>query len=124
MNEKLYAKKKYLESALMRLEEALKEEKTDITRDSAILRFQLALELSWKYLRALLEEQAISTYSPKNVIREAAQAGLLDDPETWIKFINYRNDVVHLYKEDLAEELYKSIRDFPNLVSKILSEGV
>ena len=43
--------------AVERLEEVLKLEKTDITRDSAIKRFEIAVDTGWKalnYLKSLL----------------------------------------------------------------------
>lgn len=43
--------------AVLRLEEVLKEKKTDITRDSAIKRFEICFDLCWKTIKTFLEEE-------------------------------------------------------------------
>lgn len=47
------------EKAILRLAEVLKEIKTDIVRDSAIKRFEITFDLSWKAVKAFLEEYHI-----------------------------------------------------------------
>lgn len=60
--------------------------------------FEVAIEYAWKELRRQLEEKGITDmYAPKDVIRKAAQVGLLDDAESWLDYIDARNDSVHDY---------------------------
>ncbi len=99
------------ERAILRLAEVLKEDKTDIVRDSAIKRFEMAFDLSWKTVKAFLEEyHNITCVSPRNCFKEAFRVGVIDYDEYWIKMIDLRNDTVHSYSEILAEKIY---RDFP-----------
>jgi nucleotidyltransferase substrate binding protein (TIGR01987 family) len=54
---KLEALKNQYQKAVKRLDEILKEEKSDIVRDSAIKRFEFTFDLSWKLLKTYLEEE-------------------------------------------------------------------
>ena len=59
--------------ALLRLKEVLNIPRNDIVRDSAIQRFEFTLDLSWKALKAYLEDKkGIVCASPKECFREAA----------------------------------------------------
>lgn len=100
------------ENALTRLKEVLNEPKTDIVRDSAIQRFEFTLDISWKMLKALLEEkQGIICASPKECFREAYRQKVIDYDEDWIRFVDMRNETVHTYKEEIAERIYNQLPD-------------
>ena len=93
--------------ALGRLEEILKEKKTDIVRDSAIKRFELVFDLAWKTVKAFLEEEHnVACVSPRMCFREAFRVGLIPYDEYWIRMTSARNYTVHTYKEALAEKIY------------------
>ena len=59
--------------------------------------FEVALEYGWKELKRLVEDRGLEAYSPKDVIREAANIELIKDPKLWINCINARNLSVHDY---------------------------
>lgn len=60
--------------------------------------FEVAVEYAWKELKRQLEEKGvIDAYAPKDVIRKAAQIGILDNAEDWLNYIDARNDSVHDY---------------------------
>ena len=98
------------QKAIKRLSEVLEQEKTEFIRDSAIKRFEITFDISWKALKAFLEDYyKIRCASPKTCFREAFNQGLIDYDEMWMKIADWRNDVVHIYKEDLAERLYNDL---------------
>lgn len=110
-----------LKKALERLKEALALDKTDIVRDSTIQRFEFTVELSWKALQRFLSLSGISeALTPKNVFREGARLGLVDDPEAWIRFVDARNLSSHTYKESLAEEVYARAKELPSYVQQLI----
>lgn len=55
---------------------------------------------------------AIDADTPKNVFRELAQLGWIDNPELWLEFINQRNKASHIYNEEIAQEIFKVIPTF------------
>ena len=106
---------KQFEKAVKRLEEVLDMPKTDIIRDSAIQRFEFSLDISWKMLKALLEEEkGIICVSPKECFRETYRQGIINYDEDWIKFVDMRNETVHTYGEDTAERIFSQL---PNALS-------
>lgn len=97
------------EKALSSLEKALTEPKTDITRDASIQRFEFCVELAWKTAKKVT---GTSTTPPKQVIREMAQAGFIDDVQLWLEAIDQRNLSSHTYNQELAEKVYLFIQKF------------
>ncbi len=97
---------KEFEKCLKKFEEVLSLEKNDVVRDSAIKRFELCFELSWKTLKDFLEKEGILCRSPRSCLKEAFSIGLIQDEDEWISILEDRNLSVHTYDEALAEELY------------------
>jgi len=110
------------QKALNRLKEALAAEKNDFTRDSAIQRFEFTLDLSWKALKTLLEEKyGVVCTSPKGCFREAFEQGLIDYNEIWLKMVDWRNETVHTYREEFAENLYNSLPETTEAFEKLFA---
>lgn len=111
------------QNAVNRLDEILHVELNDIVRDSAIKRFELAFDLSWKAIKAYLEDEGISCYSPKNCFREAFRQGLLQYDDFWIHMVDMRNETTHTYDELIAEKIYEelstSLKCFNILLEKL-----
>jgi nucleotidyltransferase substrate binding protein (TIGR01987 family) len=108
-----------LTKALASLEEALTVEKTDISRDASIQRFEFCVELSWKSAKKVM---GTSATAPKQVIREMAQSGLIENVEFWLKSIDQRNLSSHTYNEKLAEEVYAFAESFLQPAKQLLEK--
>lgn len=126
---KLEATIKQFESALTRFREAMAVPKNDIVRDSAIQRFEFTLDLSWKMLKAFLEEKkGVVCASPKECFRETYRQGLIEYSDEWIKLVDMRNETVHTYKEEMAEKIYaqlpNALKHFEILLSVIKTPEV
>jgi len=84
--------------AIFRLEEVLKQEKNDFIRDSTIQRFEFVFDLSWKTIKAFLEEHHnVTCTSPKTCFREAFHQNLIEYDDFWIEIADYRNKTAHTY---------------------------
>ncbi|MBI2437022.1 MAG: nucleotidyltransferase substrate binding protein [Candidatus Magasanikbacteria bacterium] len=110
-------------NALTRLEEILSIFKTDITRDSAIKRFELCFDLAWKLMKHRARYEGIECNSPRACIKAGFQIGMIDEDVAWLDMIEDRNKSVHVYDEQLAEEVYHTLSDhliqFQKLFQKI-----
>ena len=96
--------------ALAALEQALAEDAGDRrSRDSVILNFMLTYETAWKALKAALAEQGLEAGYPKEVFRQAFQAGWLRAEAPWLAMIQDRNLVAHTYNERTAEEVRRNV---------------
>lgn len=114
---------KSLKEALRRFEEVMKEEENEFIRDSAIQRFEFTYELSWKTIKAYLEEKGIKElYSPKDVFKAGFQEGLIDDEQKWVEMIETRNKTSHLYKESMAEEVYLKLPVYLKIISELIGK--
>lgn len=124
---KLDVLKKQYQKAVERFEEILKKEKNEIIRDSAIKRFEFVFDLSWKLVKAFLEEdKGIKCVSPKECFKEAYRQGIIDYSDEWLKMTDWRNEAVHTYGEKFADGLYKelpgTLKYFKLLKDKIAKE--
>jgi nucleotidyltransferase substrate binding protein (TIGR01987 family) len=99
-------------ASLARLDEALTEKKTAITRDAAIQRFEFTVELAWKSVQKFLRDQKMICRSPKECLKEAFRFGLIQDDPQWIAMFEDRNMTAHTYDEELAERIYNRLEGY------------
>lgn len=111
-----------LVKAARKFEEVLVLQETEIVRDAAIQRFEFTYELVWKTLRKILLRRGVEANSPKNVFRLACNDGIIADPETWFKFVDYRNNTAHVYNESVAKEIYQNLSRFRDLTNALLAK--
>lgn len=90
-------------------------------RDGVIQRFEYTIELLWKVAKKVLEENGIVAIAPKDVIRELANIGWINNPEELIEFLKMRNETSHTYKEDVANMVYKASYSFASACEKIVN---
>ncbi len=112
------------ESALIRLEEVMEKPKDDIVRDSAIKRFEIVFDLSWKIIKSFLEEKHnIVCHSPASCFREAYQQKLIEYDDIWLKIAKHRNELAHTYRQETADRVYgelpEIISHFKNLLEAV-----
>lgn len=110
-----------LEKALATLKAALREPKTDISRDAVIQRFEYVFELAWKTMQAACVVKGQSPRSPRDAIRRAFELGWMRDPDPWFRAQDARNLTSHTYNETLAEEVFAAARVFPEIVDAFLA---
>lgn len=109
-----------LKLAVERLAEALAAEPTQLHKDAAIQRFEFTFELAWKLMQETDDYLGKKVFGPKPSIRTAAEKELIDDPETWLEFLKWRNITTHTYKQYEADEIYEAIKGFPKLVKELI----
>ena len=119
-------RKEDLKNATERLKEALNEEITDIVIDGVLHRFEFTFELAWKTMKDYLEYQGIigKIGSPREIIKEAFLAGIIENGETWIDMMLSRNTLSHLYDEETSREIYDKIKEeyiqeFEKIIEKL-----
>ena len=95
--------------AVNALANALALPEDDISRDASIQRFEFCIELAWKTARRHL---GTATTGPKQVVREMAQAELIENVGLWLEAIDQRNLSSHTYNEEIARKVYNFAGDF------------
>ncbi len=91
-----------------------------IFRDSAIQRFEYTYELSWKFMKYILEkyDKEIETRSPRQTLKTAFRVGYIDNLNLWFNISEYRNKTSHEYEQDIADELFDNIPEFLEEIQK------
>ncbi|MCC7264796.1 MAG: nucleotidyltransferase substrate binding protein [Candidatus Latescibacteria bacterium] len=92
---------------------------SQLEKEGAIQRFEVAFELAWKTLRDYLEEAGVivNPVTPRNVIKEAHAARLLGDAQVWIDMMLHRNLLSHTYDLKVFETVLQAVaqRYYPAL---------
>lgn len=108
--------KKY-ENFVSNLDVLIKANQEDLTNDfivSGIIdKFSIQFELGWKTLKEILlfEGNGVAkSGSPREIIKSAYTLFFqFMDEEIWIKMLNSRNDITHIYDGDAAKKLVQLI---------------
>lgn len=98
--------------ALDRLDEALAvPPDAPLAVDGTIQRFEFTFELAWKALKDALAEDGVDARSPREVLRASFRLGWLDDEDARLGMLDDRNPSAHVYREEVAAEVYGRVRD-------------
>jgi nucleotidyltransferase substrate binding protein (TIGR01987 family) len=100
------------QKAYGRLKETLEAKKlNELERNGLALRFEFTIELCWKILKDYLQDTGFKfTPSPKETIRQAYSAGIIEDGQILIDAIELRNELSHDYSGEKFEKSESQIR--------------
>lgn len=119
------------EKALASLERAIRRSSAEVNdeelRDAVIQRFEYTYELSWKMLKRRLEQdspspQQIDRLSFNDLLREAAERGMITNVRRWMEFREQRNITSHTYDRKKAESVYATALDFAKEAGELLAK--
>lgn len=92
----------------------------DLERDGVIQRFEYSFEAIWKVGKRVLAKMGVTSTSPRAVIRDLAQQGLLADPRSWMLFLEARNYTSHTYDEATAQWVFSQSGPFLQAAEELL----
>jgi nucleotidyltransferase substrate binding protein (TIGR01987 family) len=99
------------ERALQRMRDALQLSESEIVRDALIKRFEFTFEMAWRSVRRFLADRGEQVPDlAYAALQKGFQAGLIRDPDLWIRMRQNRNLTSHTYKEDVAREVAAFVR--------------
>jgi nucleotidyltransferase substrate binding protein (TIGR01987 family) len=85
--------------------------------------YEIALKMLKRVLRNnLSSDEELELMAFKDLIRVAAQHGLLDNPQIWFGYRNKRNITAHTYDDNKSEEIFKIMPDFIKDVEILLKK--
>ncbi len=76
--------------------------------------YEICFEQAWKAVKELLESSGyvdFRTGSPKQIIKAAYSAGLINDEEVWLSALVDRNNVAHSYNRDIAMQIINNTKE-------------
>ena len=131
METKFTRKLKDLEAALANFRDALTLEPSlfpelvaDNIKSGQIQKFEFTIELLWKTVQIFLfEVDGIDVVTPKSVAKEFVEAGYCDYEtyERFIRAINDRNQLSHIYRQEMAETIRQRLPESVQMAERIVS---
>ena len=73
--------------------------------------FEMSIELAWKILKDYLLAEKYQVNSPRETIKLALQVGLIVEGETWLKALDDRNLISHVYDQKTSQEITTRIKN-------------
>jgi nucleotidyltransferase substrate binding protein (TIGR01987 family) len=120
-----------LEAALSNFRDALTLEPAlfpelvaDNIKSGQIQKFEFTVELLWKTVQVFLYEvDGVDVNTPKSVAKEFVEAGHCDFEtyELFIRAINDRNHLSHVYRQEMAESIWLRLPEYHSMVEQIAS---
>jgi len=71
----------------------------DLSKEGLIQRFEYTFELAWKTLKDFIESKGEIVKFPREAIKKAFQANLINNGEIWLEMLDKRNLMSHIYDE-------------------------
>ena len=112
-----------LEEALRLAEERRNTELYPFLRDSSIQRFEFTFEIFWKLVKTAMREfEGVECNSPKSCMRELFKNQYVSEEEVrkLLEMVDDRNLTTHTYNEELAEELFKRLEAYAELMRSVV----
>lgn len=84
-----------------------------LEKEGVIQRFEYSFELAWKTLKDYLEAGGlvITPVTPRQVLKEAFAAKVIDDGQVWINMLDHRNLLSHTYDSSTFENAVDAIAE-------------
>lgn len=90
-----------------------------LEKEGVIQRFEYCFELAWKTVKDYMEASGVvfDVVMPRQVIKDAFAAKVLEDGATWIAMLDHRNLLAHTYNPVVFEQAVEAIhqRYLPSL---------
>lgn len=102
------------EKGVLLLSEALENGPCSLNKleqEGVIQRFEYTFELAWKSMKDYLEENGvvIAPVTPRQVVKDAFAAKLIEDGQIWIDMLDHRNLLSHTYDFSVFEKAVEAI---------------
>ncbi len=95
---------------------------SQLEKEGLVQRFEYTWELAWKLLRDYLESEgvALDKITPASVIRAAYAANIIENGEGWMRALDARNKMSHVYNMETFEEVIAEIQsDYLSLLDSL-----
>ncbi len=95
---------------------SLDDDTKETVRAGVIQNFEFTYELCWKFMRRWLQINLGREYAEgvtrRELFRLSTENQLIDDIDRWMEYHDARNETVHTYDNETAEEVFAAAQDF------------
>lgn len=100
------------ERAFIFLNKSCKLEVYDELQSAGLIQsFEFTFELAWKTLKDYLQAQGLEVQFPREVIKQAFAAQLIEAGSLWIEMLDKRNELTHTYNQEQSQRAIQTIRN-------------
>lgn len=100
------------ERAFLFLDKSCKLDAYDELQGAGLVQsFEFTFELAWKTLKDYLQDQGLEVQFPREVIKQAFTAQLIENGTLWIEMLDKRNQLTHTYNQEQANKAVQIIRN-------------
>jgi len=82
----------------------------ELQQAGLIQSFEFTFELAWKTLKDYLQDQGVDVTFPREVIKHAFSAELLENGTLWIEMLDRRNALTYTYDQQQSDQAVQIIR--------------
>lgn len=101
-----------LKKAFSQLEIAVMRSDYDELQTAGLIQtFEFTFELVWKLLKDICDGEGFTLASPRDIIRQSSQLGLINNPQILLDALEKRNIMTHTYNEQMAQQAVSMIRN-------------
>ncbi len=88
-------------------------ELSQLEQEGVIQRFEYTMELAWKVMADYLEYENVvfPQKTPRTVIRKAFESHLISEGDIWMRALDARNQVSHVYDCKIFATVISDIKD-------------
>jgi len=97
-------------------------ELTQLEKEGIIQRFEYTWELAWKVIKDYLNHEGLvlDKITPASVIKAAFEAKVINNGDVWMKALDARNKMSHVYNLKKFEEVIADIQsDYLNILDDL-----
>lgn len=109
-------------------------ELSQLEKEGIIQRFEYTMELAWKTMKDYLEAQnvVLVRVTPRAIMKEAFEAKLITQGQTWLDALDARNKMSHIYDFSEFEKVIQQIEKeyliviesfYQTLFDELMSDG-
>lgn len=103
-------------SALENLEDIFDYEEpyNNVVLTGLVALYEICFEQSWKMMKEILEQEGVAearTGSPRQILKSAYQAGILEKETLWMEALAARNNVAHAYNQAVALDIVRQTKE-------------
>ncbi len=90
--------------------------------------FEICFEQAWKAIKETLEHAGFDesrTGSPRQILKTAYRARMIQDEEGWLSALEARNNVAHAYNEAIALDIVRQTKErFIGLFDELIAPPI
>lgn len=110
----------------LRLVQDIAEPYDTITLTGGVALFEICFEQAWKTMKAVLTAHGYSegqTGSPRQIVKLAYSAGMVQNEALWLAMLVSRNEASHSYNEEVALGIIRAVKaDYIALFESLKAE--